>query len=75
MSDLKTIPQIIDALGAAPLAKAFGHRHVSTVTSWKARRSIPVEHWTMVIAYARKRGVALDFAVLAKACTTGKRQS
>lgn len=56
MTDAISISTIIDAIGVTTLQKAFGHVNASTVSSWKQRRSIPVERWPRLIEVARERG-------------------
>lgn len=74
MSKPKTVSEIIDALdGVSVLARAFGHENVSTVSSWKARASIPVEHWPRLIEIARAaKNETIDYAVLVDACAVRK---
>jgi hypothetical protein len=67
MAVRRTIPEIIDALGVAVLAREFGHANLTTVDSWKRRGSIPVARWPALIAFAERAGVALTNDDLAAA--------
>ncbi|MFZ1109894.1 MAG: hypothetical protein WAN43_16285 [Rhodomicrobium sp.] len=52
------IAAIVSGLGVAALAREFGHRNDSTVSSWKLRGSIPVRYWPRIVAFAMKHGRA-----------------
>jgi len=69
MTSRRTIAEILDALGVAALAREFGHANLTTVDSWKRRRSIPVAHWTALIAAAARAGVPLSNDDLVEAHT------
>ena len=47
--------------GVSKLADALGHKHPSTVSEWRRRKSgnIPAEHQKAVLAAARDRGIEL----------------
>lgn len=54
----ETVDEIIDALGGTnKVAEARGLTP-STVSSWKARRSIPAERWLDLAQLARDLGVS-----------------
>ena len=45
--------------GLAPMARALGHRHPTTVQGWKARGVIPARQQSQVLEAARRSGVPL----------------
>lgn len=60
------VGQVIDAIGGTgAVAELLGVRP-STVSSWKARSSIPAEYWVRIVAEADRRGCAdVTFGALA----------
>ena len=57
----KNIPDIIERLGGpSALAHHLG-KPITTVASWKDRRSIPVEYWPALLIAAGKNGIKLDY--------------
>lgn len=69
MTETRSVENIIDAIGVTALQRAFGHANASTVSSWKQRRSIPVERWPRLIEVAKERGLAdITIEALLKAC-------
>ena len=52
-----TVPDLITTIGAAAIAREFGHENVSTVSSWKARGAIPVAYWPKLVEIAAAAGV------------------
>jgi hypothetical protein len=58
MRNKAAIAAIIQVLGISALAHELGHKHASTVSSWKIRGVIPVSYWPRVVAFAEKQGVA-----------------
>ncbi len=57
VGSVMTVPEVIDKIGVSALAQALGHKNASTVSSWKARKSIPVEHWPRVVDAAKKADI------------------
>lgn len=54
---MASVSDLIATLGgAAEVAKARGKPY-STVASWKARNSIPLDEWSGLLDLARERGV------------------
>lgn len=47
--------------GLTKTANALG-MPVTTVQGWKDRKRVPQDHWEMLIAAAKKRGVALSLS-------------
>lgn len=54
---MKTVPEVMDALGTLTNTAENLGLPITTVASWKARHSIPVEHWRALVGYAQKSGV------------------
>jgi hypothetical protein len=48
---------VLDKLNALRLASA-GSMPLTTVASWAARESIPIEHWPALIELAREKRIA-----------------
>lgn len=72
----RTIAQIIDSVGVSALARALGHENVSTVSSWKLRGSIPVEHWPRLIEIARSASQQeITYSDLVAACAARKSET
>jgi hypothetical protein len=51
-----TLDSLFDALGGPTAIASERGLAVSTVSSWKSRGSVPVEHWAPLIAMANRRG-------------------
>ncbi|WP_428977801.1 carph-isopro domain-containing protein [Lichenibacterium minor] len=60
------VQTLIKRVGATYLAGRLGHENVSTVSSWKARNSIPLPYWPALIAAAREKDIDLDEAALVR---------
>jgi hypothetical protein len=53
--------------GISALARALGHRHITTVQGWKIRGRVPADQVPEIIAAADRAGIALthsDFFVM-----------
>lgn len=46
--------------GLSPLARALGHRNVTTVQGWRVRGSIPAAQQARVLSVARGLGIQLS---------------
>ena len=68
---IQSIPDIVDQIGVTALARALG-KHVTTVSSWKARRSIPVEHWPRLLEISHEAQQELTLEALVSAHTKGR---
>ena len=80
---LMTFAQMIDRWGlltecVADIRAASGvHVNYETVRKWRDRNSIPIEHWPMFVAAAKRRGytdITTD-ALLAAATRSRRRHS
>ena len=61
---MNNIPDIVEGLGGATaLAEHLGMA-MTTVASWKARHSIPVEHWPKLLEIATSQGIDLSYEQL-----------
>lgn len=59
---MKTIPDLIEALGgatriAAYLSEHYEHVHYKSVSQWKLRESIPQPYWMALIEMAKAKKV------------------
>jgi hypothetical protein len=64
---MSTIPEFIDACGGATKVAKVRNLPLSTVASWKARNSIPVDEWPALLELARQceiEGVSYETMVL-----------
>lgn len=67
---MRSVSEIVDALGGLTAVAAALDLPLTTVSSWKSRDSVPVSYWSPLLAAARKRGVAITvdcFAQIAAA--------
>ena len=61
------IEVVIEAVGGTGAAAALLGVAPSTVSSWRARGSIPVEHWFVLVSEASRLGrVDVTFELLAR---------
>jgi hypothetical protein len=68
MQDLRTVPDIIEALGGpTAITRALGFRHASTASEWKRQGSIPPRHWRGLIKMADDVGVTISAETLVAA--------
>lgn len=51
-----TVDHVIDAIGGTAAAADFLGTSRSTVSSWRARGSIPAEHWAAIVGRADEIG-------------------
>ena len=58
---IKNIPDIIERLGGPSALALHLGKPITTVASWKDRKSIPVEYWPAMVVTASKRGIKLDY--------------
>lgn len=67
---MKSVSDIIDALGGSSAVAGALKLPATTTASWKSRNSIPVEHWPKLTAAALERGVEdLTYETLVSAHT------
>lgn len=52
-----SVGELIEALGGTGVVAGARQLTPSTVSSWRARGSIPAEHWRALVDLARERGV------------------
>jgi post-segregation antitoxin (ccd killing protein) len=73
---MKSVPDLIDALGGhQQLARAL-RVPPGTVSSWKSRRAVPARVWTALVAHARKRQLeGIDLETLASLHSPSKRRA
>jgi post-segregation antitoxin (ccd killing protein) len=73
---MKSVPDLIEALGGhQQLARAL-RVPPGTVSSWKSRRAIPARVWTALVAHARKRQLqGIDLETLASLHSPSKRRA
>lgn len=74
---MNTVAEIIELWpSASELARDLGLKRESHATVMKARKSIPVAHWSRLIVAARSRGIALTLDDLVRIhVETGDRPS
>jgi len=53
---MKSIPDVIEALGGSAAVSAARELPYTTVASWKARCAIPAREWPGLVKLARERG-------------------
>lgn len=62
---METVSDLITALGGnAAVSRVLDHKHASTVSEWRRRGSIPVEHWPRLVEAAAERGIRLTYEQL-----------
>jgi post-segregation antitoxin (ccd killing protein) len=73
---MKSVPDLIEALGGhQQLARAL-RVPPGTVSSWKSRRAVPARVWTALLAHARKRQLqGIDLETLASLHSPSKRRA
>jgi antitoxin CcdA len=73
---MKSVPDLIEALGGhQQLARAL-RVPPGTVSSWKSRRAVPARVWTALVAHARKRQLqGIDLETLASLHSPSKRRA
>ena len=64
--DMKTAAEIINALDGSTTVSALLNVPMTTIASWKARNSIPAQHWTAIIRLMQARGKKVTLEQLAK---------
>lgn len=76
---MKSVSDVIDALGGVTAASTALKLPLGTVSAWKTRNSIPFEYWDRIVAIAKRRGEGdLTFEALAgiaKAIARQRRRS
>ncbi len=73
MTMITTPSSAIDSLGGAGAVAAETNRKYTTVSSWHARESIPIDVWPELIAMAAGAGVeGITYQTLAEAHTKAK---
>lgn len=76
MAESRSVPDIISALGVSALARAFGHENVTTVSSWKLRKNIPVIYWSRIVEFAAENGVeGVNYETLVEAHEASRSQT
>lgn len=55
---MRSIPDLIDALGGSAVVANERGLPYTTVASWKARRAIPPREWPGLVQLARRRKLA-----------------
>ena len=75
MPSMKTVKDVIEALGGAgPVSEAVGVSP-NTVVYWGIRRRIPLDHWDSLMAWATTQGLgAIDRDVLKAVCRPRRRR-
>jgi uncharacterized protein YjcR len=57
---VETVDAVVDALGGTGKVAEKRGLTPSTVSSWKARKSIPAEHWLGLVEMAQAEGVEAE---------------
>lgn len=69
------VREVFSALGGVRVIAACAGEKVTTVSGWRARNSIPVEHWPALLASGPAGLIGLTSDDLMHACTGAPVQS